>query len=138
MGHFYLQSSQKVNMSKKVEEQSSASEKAKLLTVVVVLVATLYGYYTITGAHPVLRVLGVLVGFGLAGYILYFTEKGRGWFLAVSHAKKEVMQVVWPTREDTTKMTLLVVVVVILMGIFLWLIDMFFLWGVKLLTGQGG
>ncbi|NPA71513.1 MAG: preprotein translocase subunit SecE, partial [Gammaproteobacteria bacterium] len=38
---------------------------------------------------------------------------------------------------ETTQMTLIVFVVVILMGIFLWLVDMFFLWAVQVLTGQG-
>ncbi len=125
-------------MSKKIESPSSSLESVKLLAVVGVLVITLVTYYTFTEVHAVLRVLGVLAGFGFAGYLLYLTEKGRGWFLAVSHAKKEVMLVVWPTRQETVKMTLIVFAVVIIMGIFLWLIDMFFLWGVKLLTGQGG
>jgi preprotein translocase subunit SecE len=31
-----------------------------------------------------------------------------------------------------------VVFVVILMGVLLWLLDMFLLWAIRLLTGQGG
>ncbi len=68
----------------------------------------------------------------------YQSEKGKAWFSYLSHAQKEVKQVIWPTRQETVQMTLIVFVVVILMSIFLWLVDMFFLWAVQILTGQGG
>jgi preprotein translocase subunit SecE len=32
----------------------------------------------------------------------------------------------------------MIIAVVIVMGFFLWLVDMFFLWAVELLTGRGG
>lgn len=125
-------------MSKKHEEGAVKLDRVKLILAVTVLVGTLIAYYTFADAHAVFRVLGVVSGVALAGYIFYLTEKGRSWFSYLSHAKKEVEQVVWPTRQETTQMTLMVFVVVILMGIFLWFVDMFFLWAVKLLTGQGG
>jgi preprotein translocase subunit SecE len=34
-------------------------------------------------------------------------------------------------------MTLIVFAAIVLVGGFLWLIDMFFLWGVQVLTGRG-
>ena len=44
---------------------------------------------------------------------------------------------VWPTRQETMQTTLIVVVMVILVGIFLWLLDVVLLWAVSLLTGSG-
>lgn len=125
-------------MSKKVEEGAAGFDSVKLIIAVTILVSTLVAYYVFTDVHAVVRVLGVIAGVALSGYIFYLTEKGRAWFSYLSHAKKEVEQVVWPTKQETTQMTLMVFVVVILMGIFLWLVDMFFLWAVQLLTGQGG
>ncbi len=123
-----------------MDKDSSARslDTVKLLLSIAILIGSLVGYYTFQDVHGVVRVLGVVVGIGLALFTLYQTTMGRGWFLYVMHAKREVKQVVWPTRPETVQMTLIVFVVVILMGIFLWLIDMFFLWAVKLLTGQGG
>lgn len=127
-------------MSKQVQDHkaSNPADTAKLLLAVAVLVGSLVGYYIFTEAHAVIRVLGVIAGVAIALFILYQTEIGRGWYDYLMHAKREVKQVVWPTRQETTQMTLIVFVVVIIMGIFFWLIDMFFLWAVKLLTGQGG
>jgi len=123
-----------------MEKDNSARtlDTIKLLLAIAILIGSLVGYYTFQDIHAVVRVLGVVAGIGLALFTLYQTTIGRGWYLYLMHAKREVKQVVWPTRPETVQMTLIVFVVVILMGIFLWLIDMLFLWAVQLLTGQGG
>ncbi len=105
---------------------------------IAILLSSIVAYYTFAEWHAVVRILVVLFGVTLAGYVLYKTELGASWFKYLVHTKKEVRQVVWPTRKETVQTTLIVVIAVILVGIFLWLIDMFFLWAVKLLTGQGG
>ena len=127
-------------MSKEANSQniSSSLDTAKMLLAIVVLVGSLLGYYIFQEIHAVIRVLGVVAGVAVAIFIMYQTTVGKSWFHYLSQAKREVKLVVWPTRPETVQMTLIVFVVVILMGIFLWLIDMFFLWAVKLLTGQGG
>ncbi|MBO1925183.1 preprotein translocase subunit SecE [Thiomicrorhabdus sp. 6S3-12] len=127
-------------MSKEQSSQGARSslDTIKLVASLAVLILSLAGYYTFDQMHAVVRVLGVVAGAAVAVFIFYQTTIGRSWFQYLSHAKREVRQVVWPTRPETIQMTLIVFVVVILMGIFLWLVDMFFLWAVKLLTGQGG
>ena len=127
-------------MSKELENQSSSNslDTAKMVLSLLVLVGSLVGYYIFQDVHPVVRVLGVVAGAAVAIFILYQTTVGRSWFNDRSLAKREVRQVVWLTRRETVQMTLSVFVVVIVMGILLWLVDMFFLWAVQLLTGQGG
>lgn len=120
------------------QKASNPMDTAKLLLAVAVLVGSLVGYYVYQEAHAVVRVLGVIAGVAISAFIVYQTAIGRGWFHYLSHAKREVRQVVWPTRQETVQMTLIVFVVVIIMGIFFWLVDMFFLWAVQMLTGQGG
>lgn len=127
-------------MSQKLEKGTggNTAETVKNVTALVVLIASVVGYYVYSDAHAVVRVLGVLAGVALSGFIFYQSEKGQAAFKYLSNAKKEVRQVVWPTRQETVQMTLIVFAVVIVMSIFLWLVDMFFLWAVQLLTGQGG
>lgn len=127
-------------MSKEIENQddSNSLDTVKMFLSLAVLIGSIVGYYILDEMHPVVRVLGVVVGAAVTVFILYQTTVGRSWFHYLSLAKREVRQVVWPTRPETVQMTLIVFVVVILMGIFLWLVDMFFLWAVKILTGQGG
>lgn len=126
-------------MNQKTDNPSgSPLENLKIAVAVVALVASLAGYYSYDDAHAVVRVLGLIAGIVVAGFVFYQSDKGKSWFSYVSHAQKEVKQVIWPTRQETVQMTLIVFVAVIIMSIFLWLVDMFFLWGVQILTGQGG
>ncbi|MDX1795156.1 MAG: preprotein translocase subunit SecE [Hydrogenovibrio sp.] len=127
-------------MSHKIEKQSgeNALETIKNVAALALLIVSLVGYYFYSDAHAVVRVLGLLAGIALSGFVFYQSEKGQSWFKYLSNAKKEVRQVIWPTRQETVQMTLIVFAVVIVMSIFLWLVDMFFLWMVQLLTGQGG
>ena len=123
-------------MSNKVV--AGSFESVKNIAALLLLLLSIVGYYKFLEVHAVARVLGLLAGVGLAVFVFYQSAKGRSWFKYLSSTKKEVSQVIWPTRQETTQMTLIVFVAVIIMSIFLWLVDMFFLWGVKLLTGQGG
>ena len=127
-----------MNKKSEVQESRSVMDTVKMFLSIAILLGSVVAYYTFADWHAVARILVVLLGVALAGYVLYTTELGASWFKYLVHTKKEVRQVVWPTRKETAQTTLIVVIAVIIVGIFLWLIDMFFLWAVKLLTGQGG
>ena len=72
---------------------------------------------------------GVAVGLALQ------TQQGRaGWELA-KEARVEVRKVVWPTREETTQTTLIVVVSVLVVSLILWGLDSLLSWGIKHLIG---
>jgi len=126
-------------MSQKLEApETSSADTVKTIVSLVILFGSIYGYYHFADMHAVVRVLGLLAGVALSAFVFYQTEKGQSWFKYLDQTRKEVRQVVWPKRSETVQMTLIVFVIVIIMGIFLWLVDMFFLWAVQLLTGQGG
>jgi len=127
-------------MSKKIDNKLAGGtmDSIKNILALAILVVSIVGYYKYADAHAVVRVLGFIAGVALAVIVFYQSEKGRSWFRYLSSAKKEVRQVIWPTRQETVQMTIIVFIAVIIMSIFLWLVDMFFLWAVQVLTGQGG
>ena len=84
------------------------------------------------------RVLGLVVIVLMALGMMLTTDLGRTVWSFVLESKQEVRKVVWPTREETMRTTLLVFAMVFIVGLILWLLDMFLFWGVRLLTGQGG
>ena len=45
------------------------------------------------------------------------------------NSRTELRKVVWPTRVETMQTTLIVSIVVIVAGVFLWFLDLFFGWG---------
>ena len=54
----------------------------------------------------------------------------RNWFREL---KSEVKKIVWPTRQQTVNNTLVVIACVIIVGIFIWIIDILFGLGVQTL-----
>lgn len=127
-----------MNKKPEVQEARSTGDTIRLVLSLVILLGGIYAYYSLGDLHAVVRVLILLAGVAGAVAVLYTTALGESWFKYLIQTKKEVRQVVWPTRKETAQTTLIVVIAVIIIGIFLWLVDMFFLWAVKLLTGQGG
>ena len=66
------------------------------------------------------------------------TQQGKRAYILWQESLVELRKVVWPTRKETTHMTLLVLVMVAIAGVFLWSIDAILLRLVGWLMGHGG
>jgi len=122
---------------------SSESGKSKLDTVklflaVVLLGAGIAGFYNLQIESQLYRVLALLAVVAVAVGVVYTTALGQRINGFRKDSFLEVRKVVWPSRQETIQTTLIVIVAVFIIGIFLWLLDMLLLWGVQVLTGQGG
>jgi len=101
------------------------------------LVAAGLGAFYLLAEHAmVLRVLAVLVGIGAAVAIMLTTLMGQAAFAFSREALAEARKVVWPTRKETIQTTAAVFALVVVMGIFLWIVDAALLWGVQFLMGR--
>ena len=118
-------------------EVSSGFDTFKLVLAVAILAAGVYGFYFWAAQPLFYRVGGMLLVVTLAAVIAAQTAIGGAAWDFIVTSRTEVRKVVWPTRTETVQTTLYVMVVVVVIGIILWLLDMFLLWAVKLLTGQG-
>jgi len=113
------------------------ADKLKMFVALLVLAAALVAFYWFEEQSLLYRVLGLLVAMSVAGWIALLTETGRSVKNFMRGSLVEVRKVVWPSRKETTQTTMLVVAMVVLVGLFLWLLDMFLLWAVELLTQSG-
>lgn len=113
------------------------ADKLRLIISLLVVLASLVAFYAYEEQSLLYRVLGLIVALIVSAAIALMTETGRGVRAFLRGSVIEVRKVVWPTRKETTQTTMLVVVVVILVGLFLWLLDMFLIWAVELLTRPG-
>lgn len=113
-------------------------DKLKLIISVVLIAAGIAGFYYYADQALLYRVLGLLAVIGVSIAIALTSQVGGETLAFGRNAVLEVRRSVWPTRAETVQTTLIVLVMVILVGLMLWLFDMFLLWAVKLLTGQGG
>jgi preprotein translocase subunit SecE len=71
----------------------------------------------------VVRVVGLLILGALAAWLAVQTTKGGAFLTLCLEAKTEVRKVVWPTRQETTQTTMIVLLVVFILAIVLWLLD---------------
>ena len=121
----------------KVQEPGTA-DKAKLAVAVLIVIAGIAGYYVLADQASWLRWLAVLASLVLAALVAVFSRYGVEFRHFVELARVELRKVVWPTRDDTLKMTGVVLVFVVVAGLFFWLLDLVLAWATKTLTGQGG
>jgi len=126
-------------MNAQVEEESKAFDLVKQgfsLLFVVAGVAGFYYFAELPGFTLLYRVLALVAVVLLALGIMLTTSTGRNVWGFALEAKQEVRKVVWPTREETIRTTLLVFGMVFIVGLILWFLDMFLFWGIRSLTGQ--
>lgn len=124
-------------LKSKLNEDRSPLDTVKLLVALLVLGAGVLGFYWYSDASQLYRIPGLLAAVVVAALIFFTTAAGRALGGFAREARTELRKVVWPTRQETVQTTLVVLVMVVIAGIFLWLLDMFLLWGVNRLMGLG-
>ena len=125
-------------MSAHAESPASTLDTIKLALAALILAAGIGAFYYFGEVSQLLRVLGLLVVTGIAVAVALTSAPGRALWRFATDSRVELRKVVWPSRQETIQTTLIVLVVVLIMGIFMWLVDMLLLNIVKMLTGQGG
>ncbi len=114
---------------------SNKLDTFKLLLAIVVLITGIVGFYYYEAESQLYRVLGVVFMSVVAIAISSTTALGQNLISFGREARMEVRKVVWPTRQETVQTTFMVIVAVIIIGIFLWLIDMLLAEAIQMLTG---
>ena len=104
-------------------------DKLKLTGAVLVVVAGVAAFYWLGEASSLLLRAGIVIVSVLAAAAITLTSAPgqAAWQFAVG-ARTEVRKVVWPTRRETVQGTLVVIVMVIVIGIYLWLLDTMSFW----------
>ena len=122
-------------MNVKAEAKDSRFDLLKWLVVAALVVVGVVGnqYFA---AEPILyRVLVLLVLAAVAAFVGLQTAKGQAFAVLAKEARVEIRKVVWPTRQETTQTTLIVVAVVLVMALLLWGLDSLLGWLVSLIVG---
>jgi len=110
-------------MSEKIEGASTKLDSLKWLVVVAITVAAIYANSYFAAESLLVRVIGLIVATGIAGWIAIQTVRGRSFLELCLEARTEIRKVVWPTRQETTQTTIVVLVVIFIVAIILWLLD---------------
>jgi preprotein translocase subunit SecE len=113
-------------------------DATKIVLAGAALLGGVVAYYWYEELAQVLRVLMVLGGLVAGLVLMYWSQPGRELWTYIHSSRVELRKMVWPTRQETWRTTLVVFVFVMALGVFFWLVDMALAWGAKQVTGQGG
>lgn len=122
-------------MTSKSEAQGSRFDLLKWLAVVALVVVGVVGNQYYSGSPVLYRVIVLLVLAAAAAFVALQTVKGKSFFALAKEARTEIRKVVWPTRQETTQTTLIVVAVVLVMALLLWGLDSLLGWLISLIVG---
>jgi preprotein translocase subunit SecE len=122
-------------MSAKTDTGTFRLDNFKIAAAAIIVILAVAGFYYFSDYSILIRVILLLVAVGVSVGIFLTTELGGNLLGFTQDARTELRKVVWPTRAETIQTSLVVILMVIIMGIFLWLLDMFLFWLVRLLTG---
>lgn len=122
-------------MNAKVESQSSGLDGLKWIIVTLLVVAGIGGNIYYADQSLLYRVLGMVALAVAAAYVATLTAQGAAFWLLAKEARIEIRKVVWPTRQESTQTTLIVLAFVLLMSIILWGLDTLLGWLVSLVIG---
>jgi len=109
-----------------VEQENKTSWMIILAGLIVVL--ALVAYYLLADKGTVVRLAALLGGFAIALVIAAVSADGKRFVAYAKESVSEVKKVVWPTRKESTQMTLIVFAFVVVMALFLWLADKLIEW----------
>jgi len=124
-------------MSKKqtVEAQEFHLDWLKWLFVLVILAVVAVANSIYSEQSLLYRVLGGLVLGGVAVAIVVQTKQGSEFWNLAKGSRAEVHRVVWPTKVERNRATMMVVLFVFFMSLVLWGLDALFGWLGSMLLG---
>lgn len=125
-------------MTEQVQDGATPLDAAKLVAAVALLVAGIAAFYYLADLPIWVRWLSVLAALVAGGFVALQSYQGRNFWQFVQGSRVELRKVVWPNRQETLQVTLLVFVMVAIMGLFFWALDWMLGSLTQWLTGQGG
>ncbi len=131
-------------MNTNVVTESPVMDIIKKIFSALIVIAAVSAFYYFSVDHDsikeirlLFRVLGLVAVIVAVIALMSTTNTGKFVLSFIIESKQEVRKVIWPTRDETMRTTLLVFAMVFIVGLLLWVLDMFLFWGIRLLTGQG-
>lgn len=121
-----------MSTSKKQTDISSDMPKWLMIIILTALFAVI-NYKLTTISAPIRSILWI-VWFVASLAIAYFTQLGQQGITFFKDSKTELLKVVWPSRQETVQMTIIIMIVVSIISILLWGVDSSLLWLVGKLT----
>ena len=117
------------------EQAVTAADVAKYVLAAALVVGGIVAFYWFSQWPGPVRGLIAAAGVVAAGAVMALTAKGRQAREFASESLFELRKVVWPTTQETRKITGVILVVVVIVSLILSAFDFVISWLIRLLLG---
>lgn len=125
-------------MTEQVQRQGAgALDAAKLAAGVLIVAAGVAGFYLLSAQPIWLRWILVLAAVIVGALVGLQSFQGKMFWAFVQSSRIELRKVVWPSRQETMQVTVVVFVMVIVLSLFFWGLDSLLGLLTRWLTGYG-
>jgi len=118
-----------------VENKAGSLDWLKWLVFVALLAGGVFANWYYQDEMLLLRVAGLLATAAVAILLALQTERGKAIWSLLKEARTEVRRVVWPSNQETTQTTLVVIAIVFVFALILWGLDSLLGWIVSSIIG---
>ena len=123
-----------------VAKTGSAKDIVLWILAIVALISATFANQYLPGywqaANDVWVRIGIIVALAVfALFCLAMTHQGSAFRTLLTDAGVELRRVTWPSKDETFQYTWQTIVVIAIVGLFVWLLDNFFVWFVGLFIG---
>ena len=119
----------------RLESKATKKDITLWLMIAAILVLAVLANNYFSHQAVAIRLIGWIIAALAMLLVFFYTTQGRRFGSFAQASRAELRKVVWPTREETIRTTLIVMAMVVVASLFLWGIDTLLLWAVAFLTG---
>jgi preprotein translocase subunit SecE len=125
-------------MTEQVQQSVSVLDTAKLVAGAAILAGGIAAFYMLPDLPIWLRWIIVLAALVLGTLVGLQSAPGKNFWGFVQSSRTELRKVVWPDRQETLQVTLVVFVMLIVLALFFWALDSLLGFITRWLAGGGG
>ncbi|WP_251358983.1 preprotein translocase subunit SecE [Kangiella sp. TOML190] len=122
-------------MSAQATETQSKFDSFKWLIAIAVLVGGIVAFNIYSEQALWIRVAAVLGALIAAFAVVMTTASGKALWQFAKESRIELRKVIWPGRSETVRTTIGVLIMVIILGLFLWGFDSLVVWVLNPIIG---
>ena len=106
-----------------VKGQEVKSGKGMVWLAAIIALVGIFAYYYFEGVNMLYSFGALIAGLAVGAGLFFVSPSGKSLIVFFKEARMELRRVVWPTMDETRKMTILVLIVMVVTLLFLMFVD---------------
>ena len=124
-----------MDLTTNAENKAGSLDWLKWLIVAALLAGGVFANWYYQDEMLLIRVVGLLATAAVAILLALQTARGKTIWVLLKESRTEVRRVVWPSNQETTQTTMVVLLLVFIFALILWGLDSLLGWIVSSIIG---